>query len=193
MREGERARVLSALINGRLRRRGYTSPSIWAYDSIRGTHPLIAYPDHGARGAMNVGTDGIDIVWSYGEGKAPYEFGLYPQMSIMTAPYTTDPAALAPRKLRADMSTSIGTAHNQFAVGCGYAGRPTHTGGAEIVRLADGDAWLLNGDEHWLWSRVHGITCTELFLESWDKDTLVYNMARVPLASLGAPLPPDGQ
>lgn len=165
----------------------YVAPSIWAYDSVRGTHALVRYPDDGVEGATNIGTDGKDLVWSYGEGKAPHEFGLYPRMWIMTAPYTTDPEALEPRLVRADMSTLIGS-NTMFAVGCGYAGRPTNDYDAQIVRLSDGAAWMLPANDLRHWTEVLGFTCEEAFFKMWDKVIHDHKVVRVPLAALGEPL-----
>ncbi|MFO0553018.1 MAG: hypothetical protein U0271_31815 [Polyangiaceae bacterium] len=169
----------------------YVSASIWAYDEALGTHPLLTFGDDLTRGAANVGTDGVDLVWTQGEGKVAGEEGLYRIVSIMTSPFTTDPAALASRRLRSDMSTGIGTHQNQFAVGCGYAGRILATGrDAEIVRLQDGAAWVLSGNDEWKWNYVLGFTCKELFITVFDAVSR-YGIARLPLDSLGDPLAPD--
>jgi hypothetical protein len=126
------------------------SAGIWAYDDERGTHPLVTYPGDTTQGASNVGTDGVDIVWTHGEGKEEGAFGLFPTVSIMTAPYTTDPEALQPRRLRTDMSIGIGTEDLQWAVGCGYAARHLATGrDVQVVRLSDGVAWVLAGNNLW--------------------------------------------
>jgi len=170
----------------------YVTASIWAYDDVRGTHPLIAYPGDTTRGAINLGTDGEDLVWTLGEGKEENAFGLYPEVSIMTAPYTTDPAALEPRRLRNDLSLGIGTHELQFAVGCGHAGRVLANGqDAEIVRLSDGAGWVLQGSDDWRWQRVLGFTCDELFIAVHNRAIKKFNVARLPLAALGEPLPPD--
>jgi hypothetical protein len=165
------------------------SASIWAYDAARGTHPLVSF-DLG-RGAANVGSDGRDLVWTQGQGKPAGEEGPYVKGEIMTAPFTTDPARLAPRRLREDLSRGVGTALLQFAVGCGYAGRPLADGrDAEIVRLADGVAFRLAGNEGWSWERVLGFTCTEAFLAVRSQRAR-YTVVRVPLAELGPPIPAD--
>jgi hypothetical protein len=164
----------------------YTSAGVWAHDDS-GTHPLIGDPADRTRGATNIGTDGKDLVWTAGSGRAEGAEGLYPEVSIMTAPFTTDPAALVPRRLRADMNPGIGTAELQFAVGCAYAGRPLADGtDVEIVRLRDGAAWRLRGSESWAWERVLGFTCDEVFLTTHGDAGI--GVARVSLASLGEPM-----
>lgn len=157
---------------------------LWAYDDLRGVHPLFTYGNDMSRGAANIGTDGKDIVWTYGEGRLPSEFS-YPTMSIMTAPYTTDPAALQPRRLRSD-STGWGTA--TFAVGCGYAGHRGLDVDAWITRLKDGVAWRLAGkpEANWGWVQVLGFTCDEVFLRLHGP---VETIARIKLDSLGPGLP----
>ncbi len=171
----------------------YVTASIWAYDDELGTHPLISYPGDTTQGAANIGSDGVDMVWTHGEGKGANDFGLYPTVSIMTAPYTTDPALLQPRRLRSDMNPGIGTKSLQFAVGCGYAGRVlADSPGAEIVRLSDGAAWVLEGSSDWRWGEVLGITCEDIFIQANDVPAKKpANILRVPLASLGEPLAPD--
>lgn len=165
----------------------YRATAIWAYDDQRGTHALIEHPG-GTDGAINVGSDGKDIVWTRGEGKRPYAFGLYPIVSIMTAPYTTDPAALRPRRLRSDMGKDMGTRERQFAVGCGFAGRVLDDlASVEIVRIADGAAWMLPKTDGWGYGPVIGLTCEEVFTYALGGKSVV----RIPIASLGEPLPPD--
>lgn len=168
----------------------YATAGLWAYDTVRGTHPLVTYPGDPEQGATNLGTDGVDMVWTYGEGKQSN--GLYSTVSVMTAPYTTDPDELSPRRLRKDMSLGIGTRSLQFAVGCGYAGRVLATGrDAQIVRLSDGAGWVLAGNDSWRWNQVLGFTCDELFIVADNRHELEVNVARVPLTSLGEPLPAD--
>jgi hypothetical protein len=161
--------------------------AVMAYDDLRGTHSLVSFGDDKTRGAMNVGTDGKDLVWTYGEGKQPLEHA-YPTLSLMAAPYTTDPAALKPRRVRADQAVGGG---ESFIVGCGYAG---HHGNPRrndfIVRLADGAGWVLEGSEDGsvIWGDILGFTCSEVFVMLKDP---VMSIVRIDLASLGPGLPPD--
>ncbi len=167
----------------------YSMAGLRAYDEIRGSHALVRYAGDPTQGAINVGTDGKDIVWSHGEGKGPSDT-LYAKMSVITAPFTTDPAVLSPRRLRTDLSLGIGTKELQFAVGCGYAGRQLVGSDAEIVRLSDGAGWRLAGSASWSWNQVLGFTCQEVFVAAHDALSH-FRVARISLASLGPPLPPD--
>jgi hypothetical protein len=165
-----------------------TMSGIMAYDEVRGVHPLVRWYGNTAQGAGNMATDGKHIVWTQGEGKRrddPY----HPVQSIMAAPYTTDPVALKPRRLRSEPApNNIGG--NVFAVGCGYAGHDAMPAVDDIiVRISDGMSWELpHKDGAWYWGKVLGFTCEEVF-------EIVYtpapNIARVRLKSLGPGKPPD--
>jgi len=61
----------------------------------------------------------------------------YATRSMMTAPFTTDLAALKPRRLRSDLHAGFGISNDRFHVACGRAAK---SGGAsrkdiQIVRL----------------------------------------------------------
>lgn len=47
----------------------YGTAGLWAYDPVRGTHPLLTYPGDHLHGAINVGTDGKDLVWDVRGGQ----------------------------------------------------------------------------------------------------------------------------
>jgi len=138
---------------------------IRAYDPEHGSRDLVRYLDDPTRGAGAAGTDGVDLVWMEGSGREPDNY-TYPIRSIMTSPFTTDAAALEPRRLRTDLSESFGTPNDAYRVGCGWAAK---SGGAsrkdvQVVRLADGQGWnLLHTDQLWQ-PFVIGMTCDELFL-----------------------------
>jgi REP element-mobilizing transposase RayT len=111
-----------------------------------GAKPFVRWVGDGTRGAGNFGTDGVDMVWSQGEGKQPTET-LYPTRSVMTAPFTSDPAAVVPRRLRAQPPADVSIGVQPFQVGCGYA---AHGGGScdvLVVRLADGWGWTIRSSE----------------------------------------------
>ncbi|HLK39044.1 MAG TPA: hypothetical protein VKU41_19920 [Polyangiaceae bacterium] len=111
----------------------------------------------------------------------------------MTSPYTTDPAAVVPRRLRSEGSGFFGAA-SPFHVGCGYAALFTQLGtwGVLIVRLADGQSWFLTTPDgtSWSWVDAVALTCTEFFgVVALEKSTRT--VARVRLDSLGPGMPPD--
>lgn len=159
--------------------------NVW--DPVNGARPLVRYEGDFTRGAGDLGTDGVDLVWAQGEGKEPQEYK-YPIRHMMTAPFTSDPAALAPRRLRSTPYSNIGS--QQWEVGCGYA---SHTAGSyrvAIVRLSDGVSWLVSQQApDFLPSTPLGIDCTHAYMFGLFDGR--YTIARVALASLGAGTPPD--
>jgi hypothetical protein len=168
---------------------------IRAYDPERGPHDLVRYLDDPSRGAGTPGTDGVDLVWMEGSGRKPGDF-TYPVRSIMTSPWTTDPAALQPRRLRSDIAPNFGTNNDGFRVGCGRAAKLGATPkDVQIVRLADGQAWHLpHTHQVWQSTRVVGLTCDEIFLvvNFWSEGAVQgATLQRIRFDSLGEGLPPD--
>ncbi len=106
----------------------------------------------------------------------------------MTAPFTIDPAALKPKRLRSDPSVSMGS--QGFQVACG---RAAHGGGNQpvvVVNLADGLSWLLPpalGSDVYFYTI--GLTCDHVYLSGQFGGRT--NIARIRLDSLGPGLPPD--
>jgi len=175
-----------------------TTNGIRAYDPERGPHDLIRFLDEPTRGAGTPGTDGVDLVWMEGEDYQP-DLYTYATRSIMTSPFTTDPAALKPRRLRRNLSTSFGTASEAFRVGCGRAAKSggVSTKDIQIVRLSDGQGWnLLHTQQLWHASTVVGMTCDEIFLvvQIWEGEGGEPNgstIQRIRFDALGEGLPPD--
>lgn len=133
--------------------------------------------------AANLGTDGIDMVWSEGEGKEPGQTAAeFPIRRIMTAPFTADPDQLEPRRLR-EQPGQIGEIWS-WVVGCGY-GAFDNQGQKLVVRLRDGWMWIV--PTYPGFSRPVGITCEHVILRDNKLGTLI----RLRLDSLGAGLPPD--
>jgi hypothetical protein len=157
--------------------------NVW--DANNGFRPFIRWNGDTSRGAGNLGTDGVDLVWSYGEGKGPGEEP-YPIRSVMTAPYTTDPDAVVPRRLRSQLANDI--ALDSWKVGCG---RAVHFGalGLQVVRLSDGWSWEIPYAPNRGIHTPIGITCDEVFAlgSVGDHSTI----ARVRLDSLGPGTAPD--
>ncbi len=160
-----------------------SSPSelmVWTPDG--GTQALVSTEPDWTKGVLAMSTDGKDMVWSYGENrtKPSDPFGTN---YIMTAPYTTDPKAIQPRKVRSTGAYGIGS---QYAVGCGYAARgmafDQSKGMLEIVRLSDGVAWYLDGKT---WHVPIAVTCDEVFISATFTPKYWYQVARVRLDSLG--------
>lgn len=165
--------------------------NIDAWTPQRGAYPFISFGDDDTHGAEVLGMDGVDMVWIESEGRLPD--GHYAERSFMTSPFTTDPAELAPRRLRSFPSPYALTV--PITVGCGYAGYGYEPGKVLLIRLEDGYWWELptsgctgpdfTGD--FCFEEVYLITCEEMFL----RGGMPMNIARVDIASLGDPNPPD--
>ncbi len=159
--------------------------NVW--DPVGGTRPFIRWVGDGTRGAGNLGTDGVDLVWSYGEGKQPGET-VFPVRSIMTAPFTTDPTEVQATALRLRSQPDPPIQVGPWQVGCGYAARDS-ANKVLVVRLSDGWSWFVPSTPSQKLQRPLGLTCEELFAmgEIGGK----YTMGRVRLDSLGPGLLPD--
>ncbi len=161
-----------------------------SWNAIDGARPFIRYIGDATRGAGNLGTDGASLVWSYGEGKKPTDENYeHPTRSIMSAPFTTDPAKLAPKRLRSDPSVAIGG--QPFRVACGRAAHGGKTQPVVVVRLSDGVSWLFAPDAvpGFYADAVLGITCDHVYL--FGEFGGRWNIARIRLDSLGPGLAPD--
>ncbi len=161
------------------------------YTDADGVKDFITFGQDFSRGAADLGTDDQVLVWAQGSGRIQPS-GLFPVVDIMAAPYTTDPAALSPRRVRSD--TSDGFTAAPIAVGCGYAARSGGLG-IRLVRLADGVSWLLPGDtsQTFQWLQPLALTCNELFARVHIA-MLPHgreNVARIRLDALGPGIPPD--
>lgn len=159
--------------------------NVW--DPEGGTRPFIRFLGDFTRGASNLGTDGVELVWSYGEGKAPDDWA-YPVRSIMTAPFTTDPGVLQARRLRSDPNDQFGG--SEWQVGCGYAAHEAGVNNVIVVRLSDGVSWLVPTvyPDQVLGTAI-GVTCEDvIILGNLLGKT---NIVRVRLDSLGPGIPPD--
>ncbi len=170
-----------------------TESGIMAWTAKDGPYPFITFPGDTSKGASALGTDGVDMVWAYGEGKGPGEEP-YPKCSVMTSPFTKDPKLLKPKRLR----SFPGSCHEvaEWEVGCGHAAHDTEDG-TMVVRLSDGVSWLIkglppkDGDPFTFFSfqEAVAITCNEVFVRT--NVGSVANIGRVELAALGPGIPPD--
>ncbi len=162
---------------------------IWTPDG--GSADLIGFGSDTSQGAVDLGTDGHDLVFLYGSGRTDPS-GAFPQVAIMTAPFSTDPGQIHPRRLRSESATGFGVL--PFKVGCGYAARAL-SNGIRVVRLSDGVSWVLPGGQGvaWQWTEPVAVTCNELFATvGIARDgSSISGYARIELNSLGPGLPPD--
>lgn len=170
-----------------------TQQGIMAYDPVQKTHALIRWYGDAKQGAYNVGTDGKDLVWTYGQDHPAGE-GTYPTRSIWTSPFTTDPKQIQGKRLRSDPQSAFDV---NFVVGCGYAAHALHKAdGLLVVRLSDGVSWILpNYPDTLSWQDAIGMTCEEVFatvsVVPIPGNGVVYSIARVRLDSLGPGIAPD--
>jgi hypothetical protein len=161
--------------------------NVWTKEG--GTRPFIRWVGEYTKGADALGTDGVDMVWAYGEGKR-WNKTVYPRRSVMTSPFTTDPKKLKPRRLRAHPYDRIGNA--RFVVGCGYAAHKMldQNGVATmVIRLSDGHAWTIPRAPEFTHYEPLGVTCEDVFIKGEIEGRS--NIARIRLDSLGPGLPPD--
>jgi hypothetical protein len=159
--------------------------NVW--DPVNGARALRRWIGDWTRGACDLGTDGVDLVWFEGSGKDPTAQE-YPVMDIMTAPFTTDPAALMPRRVRSQPPHLI--CAYPYVVGCGYAAGGSTFNHTMVTRLSDGVSWTLPNVENDLELNLPiGITCDEVFIRGTIAGQ--WNIARVRLDSLGPGDPPD--
>jgi hypothetical protein len=154
-----------------------------------GARTLLGWAGERTKGAAAFNTDGVDMVWAYGEGKRPGG-KRYPRRSIMTAPFTTHPEKIQPRRLRSHPYDTV--SNERFVVGCGYAAHPRLADGGVgvmVVRLSDGVAWTIPYTPDFKHPTPIGVTCDEVFLRGYFGG--LWNIARVRIDSLGPGLPPD--
>lgn len=160
--------------------------NVW--DPTNGTRPFIRWINDYTQGAADLGTDGVDMVWDYGNGKTQASEDPYPVRSIMTAPFTNDPTKINQRRLRSQPYQTFDA--YPFVVGCGYAAHQNDGVGTLLVRISDGVSWIIGDDYPTLSLETpFGITCDEVFILGGVNGKT--NIARVKIASLGPGTPPD--
>jgi hypothetical protein len=167
---------------------------VMAWTPEKGAFPFVTFPGDWSRGAEAFGTDGVQMVWIYEEGKGPTQEP-YPKRSVMVSPFTKDPKALKPKRLRSFPSAEAQPVG--FAVGCGFAAIEARNEHVLVVRLSDGWSWDLSapdtsdGGVPWpfRFSTVYAVSCDEVFLRAGVGPQM--NVARVRLDALGAGMAPD--
>lgn len=170
---------------------------VWAWSKATGLQPILRWFGDSTRGAGNLGTDGKDMVWVYGEGKKAGSEEPYSTLSVMTAPYSLDPSTVAKttRRLRSQPGYLDGW---RYQVGCGYAARSVSVNdgatfnGLFIVRLSDGVSWTLPGSPNvavLAWSHTLHVDCEHVYMNLSNNKKA--RIGRVRLDSLGPGTPPD--
>ena len=174
----------------------FPSYRIWRWTEQDGSKELVGFGADTSKGAGFPGSDGTDLVWIQGEDLGPNDT-VFPSRSIMTSPFSTDPAKIQPRRLRAWEPDYVGTPVVAPVVGCGLAGFSYVFGsndpspeGVLVVRLADGVSWLLRRPSQLGWTVPIAITCDEVFSMSRGANGLD-TIRRVRLDSLGPGDPPN--
>lgn len=161
-----------------------------AWTPEKGAYPFLTFPGDWSRGVEGLGTDGIHMVWIYEEGKGPAQEP-YPTRSLMVSPFTKDPKALKPKRLRSYPGPE--PAVTPFAVGCGYAAIEATTGHILVVRLSDGWSWDFHegvkAGPDWKFTNAFAVTCDEVFVRGGAGAEM--NIARVRLDALGPGMAPD--
>lgn len=173
---------------------GLKKHGVVAWTQASGQQNLIRWLGDYTQGAGNFNTDGTDMVWTYGEGKAPDDWE-YPKRSIMTATFTTDPAVrkATEKRLRSDPGQ---LSVFPFGIGCGYAAREYSTSDSTellVVRLSDGLSWIVKAppfSSGVQFMSVLGLTCEEVFVKVQFPDE-VNAIVRIRLDSLGPGIAPD--
>lgn len=171
---------------------------IWTKE--RGSTLLRGFGQDRGRAAAHLGTDGKDMVWLEGSGRDDASpDSTFPTRAIYTAPFTTDPEKLAPRRLRSWLPEDIQNSHPP-AVGCGMAALwAPRSGNARdpygifhdilLVRLSDGVAWRIESPATYdfgaAWTTPLALTCHELFAVAG------LNYRRVRIDALDEGLAPD--
>jgi hypothetical protein len=179
---------------------GLTYRGVMAWTEANGLQTLIRYLGDSTQGAGNFATDGVNMVWTHGEGKAPSDYD-YPKRTVMTAPFSTDPAAVA-QTAKALTQDPAQLTPVPYAIGCGYAAHTMYQdvdAGTNssvdlfVVRLSDGMSWVVDAPplvQGFRFNKALGFTCNELFAQAQfpdDADTIV----RIRLDSLGPGTPPS--
>jgi hypothetical protein len=155
-----------------------------AWVAGKGVQDLLIQPVTYQRGFPSLGTDGVDMVVTYGENAtAEYE---YKKRTLLHFKYTTDPEELvATSKPVANIPPH--SAADRWAVGCGYAaiGAADDESGVSlfVVRLSDGMTWRKFPFNPMAFGgiRPKAITCKEIFLSAGSKGYV----QRIALDSLG--------
>jgi hypothetical protein len=170
------------------------SSDVYVWSEATGARRLLGSTPGEARAVGSFATDGADMVWleGGGAGNAPGESAV---VQVFRAKANVNPGKLVPTRVRSFPGTRAWSPVAP-AVGCGYAAfnavvakNGTAISHLFIVKLADGTAWNLRPPDEssvrFNWGAPAAITCDEVFVPMAD------NLRRLPLASLGAPLPAD--
>lgn len=181
-------------------RQGGADSELRIWTESTGSVLLRGFGADGSRMASQLGTDGTDLVWLEGSERAADAVDSpYPTRAIYTAPFTTDPERLKPRRLRSWLPEIMSNT-DPPAVGCGRAAffhpRPGNAADPSgvfrdilLVRLSDGVAWRLESPATYqfdaAWTVPLALSCNELFVGAGN------NVRRIALDALADGSPAD--
>jgi hypothetical protein len=155
-----------------------------AWVAGKGIQDILIQSVSNQRGFTSLGTDGTDLVITYGEN-ATGEYD-YSKRTVLRTKYTTSSAELgASAKAVADIPRHSAT--SRWAVGCGYAaiGAADSESGVSllVVRLSDGMTWRKFPLDPKTFGGIipKAITCQEIFLAAGKKS----HVQRIAIDSLG--------
>ena len=166
---------------------------VMSWDPEHGERPLLRWYGDPLQGAGNLGSDGKDMVWTYAVRKVASTHYTFDEFTMMKGPHTTDPAVLqaAAKPVRPEYDPVFfpGAA---YAVGCGYAAHATKGSHLVVVRLSDGAGWVVKrlpqpDTDKWHFGQALGVTCDEVFVRAAVGMPNIASIARISIASLGAP------
>ncbi len=138
--------------------------------------------------AADFGTDGRDMVWTEASGRADAPGEPWSRIDIVTAPYTVLPELIGPTIHKRRLRSEISFDQAPFVVGCNYAAHAVGTSGVRLVRLTDGQSWMLSNEAtdagaSWQVTSPLAVTCDELIVRLRRGDE--HQVARLPFSTLG--------
>jgi hypothetical protein len=154
-----------------------------AWVAGKGIQDLFIQATTKQRGFTSLGTDGVDLVVTYGED-ADSEYD-YKRRTLLRSDYTTDFQKLK-KSVQAVASVPEHDPTQRWAVGCGYAaiGAADEIGAyLAVVRLSDGMLWKKFPFNPKAYGGIQptAITCQEIFLYGGHQS----HIQRIALDSLG--------
>jgi hypothetical protein len=162
---------------------------IKVYTPADGLRDFVSFGNDVSQHAADFGSDGKDMVWTEAFGRATTN-DPWATINIVTAPYTSDPTKIVKRRLRSEVGNVGAT---PFTVGCGYVIHeiyPSGGSGRRLVRLSDGQSWILrgatDGGASFSLQSALAITCDEIFFRAGTTlPDLDYTIVRIRIDSLG--------
>jgi hypothetical protein len=181
----------------------WRKPEIWSWDPAGGAKPFVKTTGEapGKIGATcGLGTDGKWLVWLQASG---WDGSAWESVEMVKAPYTTDPAKLAPVRVRS-LPGGLGGCRS-LRVGDGYASTQALVsksldpeGNVFVVRLSDGQMWRVPTREGRYWGVPLWVDSKEVVVpegltlpnDAGIPGVQLWSIVRYPLSLLGPGDPP---